>query len=575
MTLDNRNRVEKIEAALTPQQTALLLMKKALSSASDYRDWFSEYLERYEQIRDSRSHKLPPFISDQRIRASFGELNVLLHIWMACNEYAVELQEKMIPLAGWLSADLEEMCPLIAERKEALPEVPYPLDRDDGAAVRAAIDHYVVIFHTLIHGYVPTWLEQYRVEPAESSKIQSPDGPLPQHPAAKDAAEPAELARQESLPDWNFDEICFAFEKAVRALVTAGELEGGSAVEIGPLPFEFLATAPLVDGQWIDRHVVELAELATRAEERGFEFRATAHHWLLPAWIYRREGQRFVEADEAEVAALRDEAEAALVKFEGRTTEIAGRIYLHVDDYRAWPDRKVMDELELLDGVSLSSWNTWIDAHGGEGAAELAGIKLGKFDTPVDGCGFVACPNPDDLRRRRDPRLSGMANAILGDRSCAQPRDNSEKTDASPLESEQLVAQAHAVRDNVMVLLENLFGLRFAMTTISESYFVSHPVLFKGQEERLHELIDIAEKFAELYHKILDVFHLEAAGSDGTGGLKVDIEKTKLRARNAGGTMVISLIYRAKRGALLDLGAAKCLSEVMLAHLKGDSWDRV
>ncbi len=35
MSLNNRERVEKIEAALTPQQTALLLMKKALSSASD------------------------------------------------------------------------------------------------------------------------------------------------------------------------------------------------------------------------------------------------------------------------------------------------------------------------------------------------------------------------------------------------------------------------------------------------------------------------------------------------------------------------------------------------------------
>ena len=199
--------------------------------------------------------------------------------------------------------------------------------------------------------------------------------------------------------------------------------------------------------------------------------------------------------------------------------------------------------------------------------AELAGIRLGKFDAPVDGSDFVVCSNPDDLRRRRDLRLSMMANAIHADRSCSQPADTGEKTSTAPLESEPLMTKADAVRDNATILLENLSALRIAIATISQSHFASHPVLFRQAEARLRELLDIAEKLAEQYDKILDAIH---PGSGGTGLLKVDFAKTKQCARNASETMVASLIYQAKRGVLLDLGAAKPLAEMMLANLKGD-----
>jgi hypothetical protein len=274
--------------------------------------------------------------------------------------------------------------------------------------------------------------------------------------------------------------------------------------------------------------------LGARLEERGFEFRVTANHWLQPVGIYRVEEQRLVEADQSEIAAFRDEANAALAKFAGRTTKIAGRIYLHVEDYRSWQDRKVKENLTILDGVSASSWNSWIDAHGGEGVAELAGIRLGK--------------------------VGGHPNS-------SPPADAGDNADASLLESQPLMTKADAVLDNATVLLENLFALRIAIATISKSNFANHPVLFKKEEARLDELIDIAENLAEKYHKILDA--IDPASSGGTGLLKVDIAKTKQRARNASETMVASLVYLAKRGALLDLGAPKSLAEMMLVDLKG------
>src|SRR5260370_14492482 len=132
------------------------------------------------------------------------------------------------------------------------------------------------------------------------------------------------------------------------------------------------------------------------------------------------------------------------------------------------------------------------------------------------------------------------------------------------------MAKANAVRDNATLLLENLFVLRVAIAAISKSHFANHEVLFKQAEETLHELMDIAEKLAELYNKILDTLHPEAAGSDGTGRLKIDLERTKLRAQSASETTVALLIYQAKRGAFLDLGAAKPIGEMMLADLTGD-----
>lgn len=281
--------------------------------------------------------------------------------------------------------------------------------------------------------------------------------------------------------------------------------------------------------------MVVLAELGARAEERGFEFRVTTNHWLQPVGIYRAEEQRLVEADQGEIAALRDEANAALAKFAGRTTKIAGRIYLHVDDYRGWQHRKVKDDLTILVGVSASSWNSWIDAHGGEGVAELAGIRLGKVD---------------------------------GHPNFSQHADAGDNVDASLLESQPLISKANTVRNNATVLLENLFALRITVATIGKSNFANHPVLFKKQEARLDELIDIADNLGEQYHKILDV--VDPGSGGGTGRFKVDIARTRQRARNASETMVASLIYQAKRGVLLDLGAAKPLAEMMLANLKGD-----
>jgi hypothetical protein len=153
----------------------------------------------------------------------------------------------------------------------------------------------------------------------------------------------------------------------------------------------------LVKRQWIDRHVVELAEFGAAVQEAGLELRATEGHLLAPLQIYQSVGDgQLVEADEGRIALVHRQSEAALAKFAGRTKEIKGRIWLHIDDYRGWDGRKLRGDLPLQEGIVAASWNDWVDRHGGEGKAELGGIKVRKLRALAESSHFSICSGPEN-----------------------------------------------------------------------------------------------------------------------------------------------------------------------------------
>lgn len=57
--------------------------------------------------------------------------------------------------------------------------------------------------------------------------------------------------------------------------------------------------------------------------------------------------------------------------------EIDGRPYLHIEDYRAWAGPNLRGDLQRVEGIMVAFWNHWVDRQGGEGRAELAGVKVG------------------------------------------------------------------------------------------------------------------------------------------------------------------------------------------------------
>jgi hypothetical protein len=61
--------------------------------------------------------------------------------------------------------------------------------------------------------------------------------------------------------DAHYEAIVSAVKNAVRE---------GVVIELPTVPHQLLRDAPLVDGDWIDRYVVELAEWGTRLVEKGY-----------------------------------------------------------------------------------------------------------------------------------------------------------------------------------------------------------------------------------------------------------------------------------------------------------------
>jgi hypothetical protein len=268
-------------------------------------------------------------------------LAYLAQLWVACNQCVAELTQRKLPELVVLANNNARAMDQLERRKAALEALKNyaaescPLKSDDAAAIEAAIDHEVQTWETLVSCHLPDWLGEQQ------------------------AAEPASGA-------------VHALEEAVRTLVDADEVKAGAAVELGLIAFEVLLLAPLVDRRWIDRHVVELAEFGASFEEGGL-FWVTENHCLAALQIcYRAEGRQLAAADQKLIAAIREETRAALATFKGRMREIGGRIYLHIDDCRAWPARKVQGDLPAVEGIMVQSWNAWVDQHGGEGKAELA-----------------------------------------------------------------------------------------------------------------------------------------------------------------------------------------------------------
>ena len=58
---------------------------------------------------------------------------------------------------------------------------------------------------------------------------------------------------------------------ALYSLADSGKVQGGASVYLETVPMPFLQAAPLVEGEWLDRYVVGLAELGARLDVQGYQ----------------------------------------------------------------------------------------------------------------------------------------------------------------------------------------------------------------------------------------------------------------------------------------------------------------
>ncbi len=97
-----------------------------------------------------------------------------------------------------------------------------------------------------------------------------------------------------------------------------------------------LRDAPLVDGHWLDAHVVELAEWGALLLRQGYVFDDPGDESpFAPERVGRWVEGSWAAAEQGVLDAARREARKRLARCKGERREIGGRSYLRVEDYAA------------------------------------------------------------------------------------------------------------------------------------------------------------------------------------------------------------------------------------------------
>jgi hypothetical protein len=189
--------------------------------------------------------------------------------------------------------------------------------------------------------------------------------------------------------DAEVDEECDALQELVRAAAADELFDLGVSVPL-PLPLgtASLTRIPLGEGQWLHRHVVELAEYCAELTAAGYRrlpaldpHRLAWHRVYPPDTDWRNPR----EADPGAVAELRQRASARLRRYPGRAREVGGQPQIHLDDYAGWNRRLVPDDLlaRRATGIVVESWNAWVDQESDGGRVDLCDFVVARVAHPV------------------------------------------------------------------------------------------------------------------------------------------------------------------------------------------------
>jgi hypothetical protein len=300
---------------------------------------------------------------------------------------------------------------------------PYPLDRDTAEAIRGIIDHQVLPWD-LLQKHVEEWAYPEFFENAVATEVTF------NRCSREDAVAvipDLELLRSffwGSVPDsevdpWadRFADQCEILLSVIREGLLADEPSlAGEFVHMPFLPLgpNWLSRVPLLERAWIDRRIVELCEATALLADGGYYHLPAADPHSLAWHRFFPPKTRWTSPHTAPhsnfLDALRQSA-AAVREMPGRTCQISGRTFVHVDDYAVWERRRVPDDLSSPgmrgDGIAWARWNAWVHANANGGVVEVAGHH-------VSGLG-----DKWDVRDGEALRIypsSGQAELALGER---------------------------------------------------------------------------------------------------------------------------------------------------------------
>ena len=486
---------------------------------------------------------------------------------------------------GWLIAELKSLL-----REQALGrrmrwnqirvgiETPYPLDSETAAAVEAAKQHYVMTWELLEEGDdLGQWLlESFLAK----GRTALPDGAygmmsgakhlyskVPTEDEVRPLFEDAESFQKfldgedysyglADVPDAEYDEHYEALVEALKCLIPAGLV-----VDLPTVPHQFLREAPLVDGDWIDNYMVELAEWGARIREREFLLEEPEDNHPM-AWHGIIDPKDGSEVDAAVAIKLWQQTRKHLAGFPGRTRVIDERQYLSFADYLKWRGRRAKGDLKsgMRRGLVVSSWNQWVESQGGEGVATLAGVASGILDCYLDGYRYRVCRNAGELAEEVSRRESLLESVKVW-----EPDSSNDERFRQRVEHWKISA---------LGFLPEIYILSRAINSISQRYFEGQDPLFSEVSDGFGQLLALVEKLVNIYNEALagdiersERLLIEPGEGQNQSPLTIDLAGLVETVQGSAKEQVAYLVDMAKADALDLLGETRQAFELVDRHV--------
>ena len=352
-------------------------------------------------------------------------------------------------------------------------------------------------------------------------------------------------------------------DAAVRQLVDQGAVKQGWVVRLDTVPMAFLQTTPLLDGEWIDAHVVELAEWGALLQKKRYAFTYPDDNSPF-AWerIGKPTEEGFQEADDETLWKNRDAARARLAAFPGKTQEIGGRRYLRFEEYARWKGRAVLGKLERQPGILASSWNAWRGSQGPR--AHLTGVPVGPIRCWAEEYPYSVQEAQEAWKRAKErvDLLTFLRSRTLHDLD----REPHLFTRPSPLGKRSFLEEARAWQEHALAFGQEVGALQQALSIIGQRYFEGTPLLLDDERQTLDGQRAFWQQLVGLFDDLV-VAELESTSNEGERVLKLGLTAIEEAGKELSRDRAAYLVDLAKADALRTLGETNAAAEVMERHL--------
>jgi len=511
-------RLDKIEQRLTPKQEVVLW----LQDTKQYRN----ILEYVQYLRDQPESEAPLYKITKKVSQSIREAmkgqpqrEVEQAVYRAVKDvyFLVNLRNQVngyvatedriwnlmfVALEGNLRAIMREnhyKFRLSNLSSLYSHEIPYPVDSETAGAVNAAIRNHVTTWDQLEEdNTLEEWFCQYLLNQGEKEIPEGAynwvDGKFKPNVTPENEKEVRKLFKDDIeferfkagedytnlwaiIKDADYSAHYDQMVLAIHELVNSGNIQKGTLVYLDTVPIPFLQFATLVEGEWLDRYVMALAEAGAMLADKGYQIQETNDHHPL-AWPHFLDSNNN-EIDRKEIGSLLIKVDRHLKKFPGRTKEIDGRLYINFEDYSAWHGRKVKDDLSacVSEGFLTASWDTWVEAK--KGKSELAGVPVERLECYVQEQDYLLCADETEEQIKRRDSLVNIT---------------------SKKESPKADEEVDFWKEMAGTLLLNLSGFRQAVTTIKQRYFDGEEIMFSDSVHTEAELSKYTEELIIEYN---------------------------------------------------------------------------